>query len=414
MEWLKKRGILEWVLFAFALGIVIGLIFGERAGALKFLGDILINLLHMLVVPLVFTTLTVGIARVGGMKMGRMLGKSLFFYYITAIIALAIGLMLATAFNVGVGMELGELGEVEIRDVPPWQDILVGLVPRNIVGAMAGANMLQIVFFSVVFGLAMSWAGQASETVRNVLDSAVQVMFKLVSMVLYFAPVGVFGLIAWTVGTFGIGVLRPFAGLIAVVYLGCLIHVVVVHAIFVRGFCKVNPFRLFNKIKAAPIFAFTTCSSAATLPVSMKAVKEAGVSDTVSGFVLPIGATINMDGTALYQTVAAVFIANAFGVDLPIQSMIIIAVTAVLASIGTAGVPGAGLIMLMGVLSAAGIPLEGIAIIMGVDRILDMARTGVNVLDDITAACMVATTEGETLAPDLYAKQPPQSPAAGA
>ena len=186
------------------------------------------------------------------------------------------------------------------------------------------------------------------------------------------------------------------------VYLGCIVHVLIIHAIFVRLSCKVNPFRFLNKIKEAILFAFTTTSSAGTLPVLLKVANEAGISKTVSGFVLPIGATINMDGTALYQTVTAVFIANAFGIELTVGQMVLIAVTAVLASIGTAGVPGAGLIMLMTVLGSVGIPVEGIAIVAGVDRILDMARTAVNVTDDLTAAAMVATTEGEKLAPELY------------
>ena len=272
--------------------------------------------------------------------------------------------------------------------------------------AMAKATMLQVVFFAIIFGISMGWAAEASAAVKATLESAAEVMFKMVYMVLSYAPIGVFGLMAWTVATFGIGVLKPFFGLILVVYLGCIIHVFIVHAIFLWLFCKINPFRFINKIKEAILFAFTTTSSAGTLPVSMKVAKEAGISSSVSGFVLPIGATINMDGTALYQTVAAVFIANAFGITLTISQQVLIAVTAILASIGTAGVPGAGLIMLMTVLGSVGIPVQGIAIIAGIDRILDMARTAVNVVDDLTASAMVAATEGERLSEDLYKSKP--------
>jgi len=227
-------------------------------------------------------------------------------------------------------------------------------------------------------------------------------MFKVVQMVLYYAPIGVFGLIAWTVGNYGIAVLQPFAGLIAVVYLVAIIHVTVVYSLFLRGFAKINPLRFLARIKEAPFFAFVTCSSAGTLPVSMKVSQEVGISKTTAGFVLPVGATVNMDGTAIYQAVAAVFIANAFGISLGIGEQVIIVVTALLASIGTAGVPGAGMIMLMTVLTAIGLPLEGVALIAGVDRILDMARTTVNVLDDIVAAALVGATEGETFDPELY------------
>ena len=409
---LKKLGLLERILIGFIVGIIVGAIFGESIAGLKFLGDILIRLLQMLVIPLVFATLSVGVAKIGGLKMGRIFGKTIFFYYITGIFALIIGLTMANMFGVGIGMELGELGEVEVVTAPPIAETILNIIPTNIVSAMASATMLQVVFFAILFGISMGWAAEKSSAIKATLESAAEVMFKMVYMVLSYAPIGVFGLMAWTVGSFGVGVLAPFLSLILVVYLGCIIHLFVVHAIFVWFFCKINPFRFINRIKEAIIFGFTTTSSAGTLPVSFKVTKEVGISKTVSGFVLPVGATLNMDGTALYQTVAAVFIANAYGMSLTIGQQVLIAVTAVLASIGTAGVPGAGLIMLMTVLGSVGIPVQGIAIIAGIDRILDMARTAVNVADDITAAAMVATTEGERLAEDLYSKK--KSPPMGA
>lgn len=406
---MKKIGLLGWILIGFVLGILVGVIFGEAATPLRFLGDILVRLLSMLVVPLVITTLSVGVANISGIKMGRMLGKTLFFYYITGIIGLTLALVFANIFNVGIGMEIGELAAIEYVPPPDFIEVLVNIVPRNIVDAMAQMTMLQIVFFAIIFGFAMNLAGKASESVHSVLESISQVMFKVVQMVLYYAPIGVFGLIAWTVGNYGIAVLQPFAGLIAVVYLVAIIHVVVVYSIFLRGFAKINPLRFLARIKEAPFFAFVTCSSAGTLPVSMKVSQEVGISKTTAGFVLPVGATVNMDGTAIYQAVAAVFIANAFGISLGIGEQVIIVVTALLASIGTAGVPGAGMIMLMTVLTAIGLPLEGVALIAGVDRILDMARTTVNVLDDIVAAALVGATEGETFDPELYSTGKPPS-----
>lgn len=402
---MRKIGMLERILIGFVLGVLVGAVFGEWATNLKFFGDIFVRLLQMLVVPLVFSTLATGVAKVGGIKLGRMFGKTLFFYYITAIFALVIGLVLANTFGIGVGMELGELAEVEFSAPPPFSEVLVDIVPTNIVDSMANASMLQIVFFAIVFGLSMGWAAEKAQPVKDVLEGIAEVMFKMVTMVLLYAPIGVFALMAWTVGSLGLSVLLPFASLIFTVYLACIIHVFVVHAIFVKIFCKINPFKFLGLMKEAIIFAFTTTSSAGTLPVSMRVTKDVGISNSVSGFVLPIGATLNMDGTALYQAVAAVFIANAFGLELTIGQQVLIAVTAVLGSVGTAGVPGAGMIMLMTVLSAVGIPIQGVALIAGVDRILDMARTAVNVVDDITATAMVASTEGEKLSTELYLDQ---------
>jgi len=406
---MKKIGLLGWILIGFLLGIIVGAIFGEAATPLRVLGDILVRLLSMLVVPLVITTLSVGVANISGIKMGRMLGKTLLFYYITGIIGLIIALFFANLFNVGIGMEIGELAEIEYVPPPDFLEVLVNIIPRNIFAAMVEMTMLQIVFFAIIFGFAMNLAGKASESVFNVLESASQVMFKVVQIVLYYAPIGVFGLIAWTVGNYGLAVLQPFAGLIAVVYLVAVIHVLIVYTIFLRGIVKINPFRFLYRIKEAPLFAFVTCSSAGTLPVSMKVSQEVGISKTTAGFVLPVGATVNMDGTAIYQAVAAVFIANAFGIDLGIGEQVIIVVTALLASIGTAGVPGAGMIMLMTVLTAVGLPIEGVALIAGVDRILDMARTSVNVLDDIVAAALVGSTEGETFDSELYSADKTQA-----
>lgn len=404
---MKKIGILERVLIGFGLGIIAGAILGPEAAALRFFGTIFIRLLSMLVVPLVVSTLAVGVAGISGVKLGRVFGKTLFFYYVTCIFALIIGLTLANATGVGRGMELGQLRDVAQVTAPPFSEVLTNIVPTNIVDAMAKTTMLQIIFFTLMFGVAMGLAGRTAEPVRAVLGGVADIMYRVVGMVMWYAPIGVFALIAWTVGNHGLAVLRPFALLIAIVYIGCIVHVFVVHALFVAYFCRVNPLKFLVRVKDAPIFAFTTASSSATLPVTLRVVKQVGVSDGIAGFVLPIGATVNMDGTALYQTVAAVFIANAFGIQLTIGQQLTIAVTAVLASIGAAGVPGAGLIMLMTVLTSVGLPLEGIALIAGVDRILDMARTAVNVVDDITAAAMVATTEGERLSPDLYRSSGP-------
>jgi len=243
-------------------------------------------------------------------------------------------------------------------------------------------------------------AGRAAEPVRAFFEGVAEVMYKLVGYVLWYGPIGVFALMAWTVGTYGLSVLKPFAYLIILVYISTAIMVFFVYGGLLRAF-GIRPYHYFNKIKEAPIFAFTTCSSSATLPVTMRVVNATGVSDGTCSFVLPLGSTINMDGTAIYQALAAVFLANAYNIQLDFGHFVLIGVTALLASIGTAGVPGAGLIMLGLVLETVGIPIEGLAFILAVDRIMDMPRTAVNIVDDSTAAVLIAKTEGEPLPDDL-------------
>lgn len=370
--------------------------------ALKPFGDLFVRLLKMLIVPLVFATLVVGVASITPAKLGRMGGWAILFYYGTGIIAVSIGLILANVTRIGTGMPIGELAAVEAKAVPALSEVLLNIVPTNPVGAMAQGQILPIILFAVLFGIALNLAGKVAEPLYNIIDGMANAMFKLVSIVLYYAPIGVFALIGWTVAKFGVAVLLPFAALIAVCYLGYILHVGVTYSLILRFVAKVNPWKWLTKIKEAPVFAFVTCSSSATLPVTMRVCREnTGMSKETSGFILPAGSTLNMDGTGLYQGVAAIFLANAFGIDIGIGGNITIMVTALLASIGTAGVPGAGLIMLMVVLGAVGIPLEGVAIIAGIDRILDMGRTAVNIIDDTVCAAVISRFEGEKLSPEV-------------
>lgn len=370
--------------------------------ALKPFGDLFVRLLKMLIVPLVFATLVVGVASISPAKLGRMGGWAILFYYGTGIIAVSIGLILANVTRIGTGMPIGELAAVEAKAVPALSEVLLNIVPTNPVGAMAQGQILPIIFFAILFGIALNLAGKVAEPLYNIIDGMANAMFKLVSIVLYYAPIGVFALIGWTVAKFGIAVLLPFAALIAVCYLGYALHVGVTYSLILRFVAKVNPWKWLTAIKEAPVFAFVTCSSSATLPVTMRVCREnTGMSKETSGFILPAGSTLNMDGTGLYQGVAAIFLANAFGIDIGIGGNITIMITALLASIGTAGVPGAGLIMLMVVLGAVGIPLEGVAIIAGIDRILDMGRTAVNIIDDTVCAAVVSRFEGEKLSPEV-------------
>jgi len=403
----KRSRLVLYIFVGFLLGIVAGLVLGPKAEWLKPFGTFFIRLLSMLVVPLIFSTLAVGVSGVGGIKLGRMFAKTLFYYYATAICSVIIGLLLASAFRLGVGLSLGELAKVEPKLPPPFSQVLLEIVPTNVVDAAARGSALQVIFFALIFGVAMGMAGQAAEPIKKAIEGLAEAMYRVVDIVLYYAPLGVFALIAWTVGNFGARVLAPFAVLIFVVYLGCVIQVGVVYSAFLRFLGGIRPLRYFYRIREAALVAFTTCSSSGTLPVTMRVVQETGISKATAGFVLPMGATINMDGTGLYQAVCAVFLANAFGIHLGIGQYVMIAITAILASIGTAGVPGSGLIMLTMVLSAVGVPLEGLALIAGIDRVLDMARTCVNVVDDTVAAALVGVTEKEGVDPDILVQRAP-------
>ncbi|MCK5318467.1 MAG: dicarboxylate/amino acid:cation symporter [Anaerolineales bacterium] len=399
---MKKPGLFTWIIIGFAVGIFAGLVAGDLMLALKPFGDLFVRLLKMLIVPLVFATLVVGVASISPAKLGRMGGWALLFYYGTGIIAVSIGLILANITRIGTGMPIGELAAVEAKAAPALSQVLLNIVPTNPVGAMAQGQILPIIFFAILFGIALNLAGKVAEPLYNIIDGMANAMFKLVRIVLYYAPIGVFALIGWTVAKYGAAVLLPFAALIAVCYLGYILHVGITYSLLLRFVAKVNPWKWLRAIKEAPVFAFVTCSSSATLPVTMRVCREnTGMSKETSGFILPAGSTLNMDGTGLYQGVAAIFLANAFGMDIGIVGNITILITALLASIGTAGVPGAGLIMLMVVMGAVGIPLEGVAIIAGIDRILDMGRTAVNIIDDTVCAAVISRFEGEKLSPEV-------------
>jgi len=384
------------ILAGLVLGLIVGLVFGPAAAKLKPIGSAFIAGIKMLIVPLVFVSLVCGVTSMRDpAKMGRVGIKTIALYLCTTSVAIAIGLGLGTVMNMGAGVGMEAAKAVTPKAPPTIGDTLLGLIPTNPIAAMSDGNVLQVIVFAILLGLAINVSGKAGETVRHGFESLAEVIYKLTSIIIWFAPFGVFALMAWTAGTYGLDLLLPLAMVIAAVYLGCVIHAFVVYggALWAMG---LNPLLFFKGVAEAAAVAFTTTSSSGTLPVSMTcARKNLGVSDSVSGFVLPLGATINMDGTALYQGVCALFVAQVFGVDLSGGDYLTIILTATLASVGTAGVPGAGLIMLSLVLTSVGLPLEGVAIIAGIDRLLDMARTSLNVIGDSMVATFVAKSEGE-------------------
>ncbi|MCE3027118.1 dicarboxylate/amino acid:cation symporter [Salinicola sp. DM10] len=379
------------------LGILAGALMGKDASLFKPLGDIFINGIKMLIVPLVFSTLVVGITGMRDpQKMGRVGARTIALYLITTAFAIAIGLVAATLFQPGVGADASMSAPQQAGEAPSLIDILVGLVPNNPLQAMIEGNILQIIVFAIGLGISLMLIGDKGEPVVRVFESFAEAMYKLTAIVMAFAPIGVFGLIANVSGQYGLDVLLPLAKVIGVVYLACVLHVLVVYSGLIALLGRLNPSRYLRGIVDALVVAFSSASSSGTLPVSIRcAQKNLGVSEGVSSFVLPVGATINMDGTAIYQGVAALFVAQLVGVDLSMTDYGMIILTGTLASIGTAGVPGAGLIMLSIVLAQIGLPLEAIGVVAGVDRILDMARTSVNVAGDLMVTTLVGKSEKE-------------------
>ncbi|EJO94680.1 sodium:dicarboxylate symporter [Ectopseudomonas mendocina DLHK] len=385
------------ILVGLVLGVVVGMLFKSLALGLAPVGALFLNAIKMLIVPLVFVSLVAGITAMSdSAKLGRISVKTIAIYLITTAFAVSIGLAFGTLFSPGEGMNMVASGSEEAKQAPSLVQILVGLVPTNPVMAFAEGNILQIIVFAIALGVSMNLVGEKAAPVVRLFDSLAEVFYKLTDLVMRFAPIGVFALIAGVVASHGIEVLLPLAGVIGVIYLASIAHMLLVYGGLIGGLARLSPLRFFRGIAPALAVAFSTSSSSGTLPVSIEcARKNLGVSQGVAGFVLPVGATINMDGTAIYQGVLALFIAQAFGIDLNAGQYLMIILTATLASVGTAGVPGAGLIMLGLVLTSVGLPLEGVALIAGIDRILDMARTTVNVAGDLMTTTLVGSSEKE-------------------
>ena len=348
--------LLAKILIGLIAGMIVGVILGPKAVHIKPIGTLFINLIKMLIVPLIFSSLVVGVTSMKDpKKMGRVGAKTLGLYLITTAVAITIGLILGTVLQPGVGMEIGSVEKVPAKEAPSVIDTILGIVPQNPVGALAGGNVLQIIVFSIFLGLAINFAGEKGKALASFFESLAEVMYKMTAMVIQMAPYGVFALMAWVAGEYGLSVLLPLIKVIIGVYLGCVIHALFTLAGAITLLARLNPIQFFKGIVDAQAVAFTTTSSSGTLPVTMSCAQEnLGVSKSISSFVLPLGATINMDGTALYQGVAALFVAQAYGIDLTIGNYATIILISTLASIGTAGVPSAGVIMLSLVLRSVG------------------------------------------------------------
>ena len=366
-------------------------------GALLIVGKIFITCLKMLVVPLIFVSLVCGTCTLkDASTLGRLGMKTVGLYILTTCVAITMAIGAAIIVEPGVGANLESATGFVPQEAPPISHILINLFPSNPVAAMAKGNALQIIVFALLFGISIAASGKKGQPIADIFISLNDVIMKLVTLLMNLAPYGVFALMARLFTTIEfdaiLNLIKYFVLLIGVL----LLHVFVTYFILLRFVGGINPIRFMRKMEDALLFAFSTSSSSATIPVSMETVsRKLGASNRVASFTIPLGATINMDGTAMMQGVATVFIAQAFAIDLSLSDYLSVILTATLASIGTAGVPGVGLIMLAMVLQQVGLPLEGIAIIMGVDRLLDMVRTSVNVTGDCAVTCIVAKSEGE-------------------
>ncbi len=388
-------------------GVIINLTLADNAfvdtwlvnGAFAMIGGMFINALKMLVVPLVFFSLICGVCGIGDIAaLGRIGTKAFGLYVMTTAIAISTAILLAQVVGPGNGFEMEnvEVAEVEASEAPPITDVFIDIIPSNPIQAMAEGEMLSIIFYAIVLGVSILLVGQRAKGVVAGSEVMNEIFMKMVSLVMSVAHIGVFCLIAKTFAEQGIGLLLPMASYFLTVLGALVIHMFVTILAILAIATRLNPMMFLRKMRSAQAFAFSTASSSATIPVTLRSVSERlGVNNSVASFTVPLGATINMDGTAIMQGVATVFIANVYGIELGIAGYATIIGMSVLASIGTAGVPGVGLIMLAMVLNQVGLPLEGIGIIMGVDRLLDMCRTAVNITGDAMVSTVVAKGENK-------------------
>ncbi|MGA1072365.1 MAG: dicarboxylate/amino acid:cation symporter [Pseudohongiellaceae bacterium] len=390
------------ILLALVLGVIVGMIWGPGASTISWLGDLFVRLIRMVVVPLVFVTLVSGVVAMGDpAKLGSLGAKTLAVYMLTTLAAIVIGLVLAAVLQPGVGVDLSAAAPTAVQEAIPLSERLLSIVPSNPIAALAEGNILAIIFFALLVGVSVLTIGEKGKPVADLMDSSSEMMLRITHWVMEVAPFGVFALIAAVAGTQGVAALLDVLTLALAVVLACLIHVIVVHGIgIVKLTLGLSPVKFFKGARDALLVAFSTSSSSATLPVSMSVAEDnLGIKPVVASTVLPLGATINMDGTALYVGIVSVFAAQAFGIDLSLADYAIVAGSTTLVSIGTAAVPGASLFLMAAVMGAIGITPEQIAIVIGFilpfDRPLDMLRTSVNICGDLSVATAVANWEGE-------------------
>jgi DAACS family dicarboxylate/amino acid:cation (Na+ or H+) symporter len=407
MSYYKKLSFTQKILTAMLFGALFGIILNNIGiynssinqylsnGVFEVIGKLFVNSLKMLVVPLVFCSITVGITSLGNLSlMGRIGLKAIIIYLLTTAFAISLALICAIIINPGQGFEIDNAVQFSAKEAPSLSSVLISIVPSNPILAMAEGEMLQIILFAIILGIAITITGKNAESFKKGITSLNEIMMSMVQIIMKFAPLGVFCLIAKTFASQGIDMIIPLASYFFTVTIVLLLHVLLTYSAFLKFIGNVSPILFLKKMRTAVVFAFSTASSNATIPVTLNTVeKRLGVDKSVASFTVPLGATINMDGTAIMQGVATVFIASVYMVDLTIGDYLTVILTATLASIGTAGVPGVGLIMLTMVLTQVGLPVEGVALIIGIDRLLDMMRTAVNITGDSMVSLITSKSE---------------------
>jgi len=396
------------IVLAMIIGVILGLVINQIGndgfikdvvvdGVFHVGGKIFVSSLKLIVVPLVFFSLVCGTAALDDIaKLGRIGGRTLGLYLMTTAIAISIALLFTVLLRPGAGFDLIPDLNHAVKEAPSFREVLIGIFPSNPVKAMADGNMLQVIVFSLLFGLAITVSGDAGKRVLKAFHDLNDIVMSIVMMVMMAAPIGVFCLIAKTFSTEGFGAIAPLAKYFFLVLFVLVIQMFVVYPTLLKLFSGLNPIQFFKNFRNVIAFAFSTSSSNATIPVTLEeAENKLGVDESIGSFTIPLGATINMDGTAIMQGVATGFIAQAYGIDIGLSGYVSVILMATMASIGTAGVPGVGLITLAMVLKQVNLPVEGIGLIIGVDRLLDMCRTAVNVTGDATVTCIVAKAEGK-------------------
>ncbi|MFD0693240.1 cation:dicarboxylate symporter family transporter [Paenibacillus sp. GCM10027628] len=403
---MKKIGLTLQIFIGLALGIIIGAFFYGNSGVenyLKPIGDIFIRLIKMIVVPIVISTLVVGVAGVGDIKkLGKIGGKTILYFEIVTTVAIIVGLLAANLLKPGTGVDMSHLAKTDIQTYVNteskvshhFMDTIVNIVPTNIVQSLANGDMLAIIFFAVMFGLGVAAVGEKGKPVIRFFEGVADAMFWVTNKIMYFAPIGVFALIGVTVSKFGIASLLPLGKLVLSVYGSMLFFIFVVLGIIAR-MCGTRIMTLIKILKSELLLAYSTASSETVLPKIMEKMEKFGCPKGITSFVIPIGYSFNLDGSTLYQALAAIFIAQMYGIDMPISTQITLMLVLMVSSKGIAGVPGVSFVVLLATLGSVHIPIEGLAFIAGIDRILDMARTVVNVLGNSLAAIVMSKWEGQ-------------------
>lgn len=412
MEKKRRLSLPAWIFIGMVAGILAGLAFLKAPDFttewIKPIGTIYINLLKFLVVPVVVCSITAGVISLQDLRRVGSVGVKTFIYYMfTTAVAVVIGLVVVNLFKGSFQpLSSADLSGLEYTaaEAPSVMDVIVGIFPDNLFGPMVSSDMLPVIVIAILFGAGILAAGDRGKKIGALVEDMNEIVMKIMMMVIKITPIGVFCLMTNVVAVNGPEIVGTLALVIGIAYLSYLIHVVVVYGLSVRFLSGMNPLKFAKGIYPAFICAFTTTSSNATLPLNIECCNKMGAEPEISSFVLPLGATINMDGTAIYQAVATVFIAACYGMDLTIGDMAMVVLTATLASVGTAGVSGAGMIMLAMVLTSIGIPVEGIAIIAGVDKIFDMGRTALNITGDATCALWISKLERAKKARKVAAK----------